>query len=213
MSFSQQRKALVAHLRQEGIADKRVLNAFCSVQRELFVPESLREHAYEDRALPLGSGQTISQPYTVALMLKALNVCAGQKVLEIGTGSGYNAALLSQLVGKEGRVVTLDVVEPLLVQAKKTLKKLGKGNVKVICADGSVGYSAEAQYDRIIVTAASPRINQEWIDQLKEGGILVVPVGVGTQEMIRIKKIHGRIEQESFGWFQFVPLVGEKGMV
>ena len=209
MDFKKERKALVAYLKKEGITDKLVLSVMEKVPREKFLPDNLQHLAYENHALPIGAGQTISQPYTVAFMLGALCVRKGMKVLEIGTGSGYNAALLSKLVGAKGKVVTIEVVEDLVDNVKKVLKKFR--NVTVVSGDGSVGYVKGKLYDRIIVTAACPEVNKEWIDQLKVSGILVAPIGIGVQSMTKIVKKKAKIVEEYLGYFQFVPLKGKKG--
>ena len=190
----------------------RIIEAFKKVKRELFVLPEFKDDAYDDVPLPVLANQTISQPSTVVLMLDALQVRPGMKVLEIGAGSGYNAALLGVLAGK-GKVFSTEIVPELAVFATKNLKKAGIKNVKVVKWDGSQGYKKEAPYDRIICTAGAPKIPQVYIDQLKEGGIVLIPVGTTyNQQMIRAKKVKGKLEQENLGDYIFVPLTGKYGI-
>lgn len=185
--------------------DPRVIEAFLSVPRELFVPDGLREHAYEDDPLPIPDGQTISQPSTVVEMLDALGVLPNHNVLEIGTGSGYNAALLSRLVGGE-RVTSLEI-SPLLVRfAKENLRNAGVENVDVVLADGSLGYPEKAPYDRIVGTCAAPMIPEPWVKQLKDRGVILAPVGGVSQRMMRISRHGDEIYTEFLGEYSFVPL-------
>jgi protein-L-isoaspartate(D-aspartate) O-methyltransferase len=209
MNFESMRSDMIEVIKSEGIRDPKVLEAISVVPREMFVPDDLKKASYVNSPLPVGHGQTISQPYTVAFMLELLDVKKGDKVLEIGTGSGYNAAILSLLVGETGRVFTLEVVKELAKKAKRVLKDYK--NIKVIVSDGSIGYAKEAPYDKIIVTAASPWISEEWIDQLRDNGIIVAPVGKSVQEMTKIIKKGESVERETHGYFQFVPLVGKRG--
>ncbi len=212
--FEREKLQLVEKWESEiGIGDRRVIAAFRKIKRELFVPAGYREQAYIDEPLPIPAGQTISQPTTVVLMLDALEVRPGQKVLEIGAGSGYNAALLSVLVGEKGRVITTEIVPALVKFAKENLKKAGVRNVVVIYSDGSQGYAKEAPYDRIICTAAAPKIPNALVKQLKEGGILLIPVGpMYAQRMIKARKTKGGLETEDLGDYVFVPLVGKFGV-
>lgn len=192
------------------ITDTSVLDAFRKVRREDFVLKRLVEDAYEDVPLPILKEQTISQPTTVVIMLQALEVKPGMKVLEIGAGSGYNAALLSVLAGKAGRVYTVEIVPELAEFARKNLKKFR--NVEVYGRDGSKGLPEFGPFDRIICTAAAPKIPKSLLDQLKEGGIIVIPVGPEYgQKVIKGVKQNGRLETVSLGDFMFVPLVGEFG--
>ncbi|MBI1972890.1 protein-L-isoaspartate(D-aspartate) O-methyltransferase [Candidatus Woesearchaeota archaeon] len=206
MAISAAQRALYGHL-QQVIADQRVLQAFLQVPREQFVPRQFREDAYEDRPLPIGHGQTISQPTTVLLMTSFLQVREGQKILEIGAGSGYQAAILAEIIGPKGKVITLEVHKELAVFAKKNLHSYT--NVQVIHTDGSGGYSKEAPYDRILITAACPTLPQHLLHQLNKDGILVAPVGdLAVQTMVRIRKGE---EPEALGQFVFVPLQGKYG--
>jgi len=192
-------------IKARGVKDARLLKVMENTPRHLFVPHALRDNAYADRPLPIGMGQTISQPYIVALMTELLELKGGEKVLEIGTGSGYQAAVLAQLV-KE--VHSIEIVKPLADSSRALLKRLGHKNVTVIHGDGYKGLKAEAPFDRIIITAAPPEIPEELIAQLKPGGIMVLPVGKYYQELIVIeKKKDGSISKRSEGGVRFVPMV------
>lgn len=196
-------------IREKGINDEQVLIALQKVPRHLFVDTALENRAYEDRALPIGNGQTISQPYTVAAQTELLQVKKGDKVLEIGTGSGYQAAILCEL-GAD--VYSVERHEPLYLNAREILRALGyRPNLK--CGDGTVGWSAYAPYDAIVVTAGAPVVPNDLIKQLNIGGRLVVPVGdQESQQMIRITRVSEEsYEEEQFNRFKFVPLLGEKG--
>jgi protein-L-isoaspartate(D-aspartate) O-methyltransferase len=190
-----------------------VISAFKAIPRENFVPESHKDEAYADHPLPIGYDQTISQPTTVMIMTDALELNKGDKVLEIGTGSGYQAAIISVIIGAKGKVITTEIVPELAAFARANLKKTKITNVKVICTDGSQGYSKEAPYDRIIVTAACPKIPQVLIDQLKQNGIIVAPVGslFFGQSMIKGIKRNNQLETRNLGSFVFVPLKGKYG--
>ena len=192
-------------LRSRGIADERVLGAMAQVPREKFVPEEFRAKAFEDGPLPIGHGQTISQPYIVALMTELLAPSPEHRVLEIGTGSGYQAAILSGLV-KE--VYSMEIVEPLATRASEALAELGLRNVFVRAGDGYAGWPEKAPFDTIIVTCAPDHIPQALIDQLKEGGRMVIPVGerFGIQKLIRLSKAGGTVRQEEVLDVRFVPL-------
>lgn len=196
-------------IERRGIRDARVLEAFRKVPRHLFVPQHLQSFAYDDRPLVIGYGQTISQPYMVAIMTELLNVEPNMKVLEVGTGSGYQAAILAEL-GAE--VHSIERIPELAQNAQETLEKLGYKNVKIHVGDGSKGLPGEAPFDRIIITAACPKVPPPLIEQLREGGILVAPVGDRwLQQLIRIIKNKNKIETEYHGGCMFVPLVGEHG--
>ena len=202
---------LVEHLKREGIKDPLVLEAFRRVPREEFVPERLRHLAYADTALPIGFGQTISQPFTIASMLEMLRLRPGLKVLEIGTGSGYTAALISEIT--KAPVYSVEIIPELAERAKKTLEKLGYTNVKVLVGDASGGLPAYAPYDRIIYHAALPKIPSPIVGQLKEGGIVVAPVGsLDLQDLVAYQKRgNSLVEIERRSGFVFVPVVGKYG--
>jgi len=196
-------------LRGRGIRDQRVLQAMAAIPRHLFVPEHFRARVYEDMPLPIGHQQTISQPYIVALMLEALELTGTERVLEVGTGSGYQAAVLGCLAKY---VYTVEIIPELARSARMVLTQLSYENVEVMVANGSVGWRAGAPYEAIIVAAASPAVPQSLIDQLQEGGRLVLPVGdLAAQELLRVRKHRGQIIRENLGGCDFVPLVGEKG--
>ncbi len=193
-----------------GVKDRRVLDAMLKVPRHLFVGESHRMSAYEDHPLPIGEGQTISQPFIVALMTEALLLQGTETVLEIGTGSGYQTAVLAELAG---RVYSVERVPSLTGQARKVLDSLGYRNVLIKLADGTLGWEEYAPYDRILVTAGSPSVPSPLVDQLAPGGIMVIPVGSNSlQELIRIRKGEdGTIREERMGGCVFVRLVGKHG--
>lgn len=194
---------------ERGIRDKRVIEVMRKVPRHLFVPEDIIDSAYDDRALPIGHGQTISQPYIVALMTELLELKGDEKILEIGTGSGYQAAILAELV-KE--VHTIERVEQLAEEAKKRFEKIGMKNIKVYVKDGTEGLTEEAPFDRIIITAATPEIPQPLIEQLKEGGIIVAPVGERySQYMLKAIKKGKNLERYYLIPVAFVPLIGKYG--
>jgi protein-L-isoaspartate(D-aspartate) O-methyltransferase len=210
MDFDKLRAEMVnEQLASRGITDKRVLDAFRQVPRHLFVPENIRESAYDDCALPIGSGQTISQPYMVAIMTEKLELKGGEKVLEVGTGSGYQAAILAELAQK---VISIERLPGLSENAQKILLGLGYANVEMRLGDGTEGYAPESPYNGIIVTAACPAPPPPLIDQLAEGGRLVLPVGDRyLQTLTIIRKIKGKIETESSIGCMFVPLLGRFG--
>lgn len=196
------------HLSGRGICDKKVLRAFAKVKRELFVPPEFQKYAYADEPLPIGFGQTISQPYTVALMTELLNIKNNHTVLEVGTGSGYQAAILSRLARF---VYTIERIPELAERAKKLLQTLRYTNVKVITGDGAKRASNFGAFDRIIVTAAAhDGIPQTLVDALKPNGVLVIPSGGEyAQEMLRCVKKENRIIASSHGMFRFVPMISD----
>ena len=204
------RKEMVeAQLIPRGISDQRVLEAFRKVPRHEFVPEHVRASAYDDCALPIGEGQTISQPYMVAIMTEKLELKGEEKVLEIGTGSGYQAAILAELCKK---VYTIERIDPLSKHTQEIAKKLGYSNIEFIVGDGTQGLSSTAPYDGIIVTAGSLSIPQPLVDQLRDGGRLVIPVGdIFQQILTRVTKHGPQIETEESIPCIFVPLVGKYG--
>jgi protein-L-isoaspartate(D-aspartate) O-methyltransferase len=208
--FRSPRMAMVdEQLRERGIADDRVLGAMSKVPRHLFVPQALRRVAYEDGAFPIGHGQTISQPYMVARMVEALELTGEERVLDIGTGSGYQAAVLSELARE---VWSVEIVPELADEARERLARLGYSNVHVVTANGSVGLPNHAPFDAIVVAAAAPELPQSLVDQLGPGGRLVIPIGdIGIQMLRRIRKIGVRTPSEALLDCVFVPLVGEEG--
>ena len=209
--YSRARKFMIEDLKAKGIYDKNVLRAMEKIRRDLFVPSSYKESSYEDRPLPLIKNQTISQPYTVAYMLQELELKEGLKVLEIGAGSGYNAALIAEIV-KPGRLYTIEIVKELVKLAKDNLKKAKINNVRIIEGDGSKGYEKEAKYDRIVFTASAPEIPKPLKDQLKDNGIILGPVGGDYgQSMIKCKKSKKEFVCQNLGGFIFVPLKGQYG--
>jgi protein-L-isoaspartate(D-aspartate) O-methyltransferase len=208
--FERKRHEMVRQqIEARGIRDSNVLAALRKVPRHLFVGEALRDQAYGDFPLPIGEQQTISQPFIVAEMTQALELTQNDRVLEIGTGSGYQAAILAQIVY---RVYTLERIRALFVQARKLLDKLNYHNIVMRCADGTKGWKDESPFNAIIVTAGAPTIPEVLIEQLAEGGRLVVPVGdQHSQDLIKITKDQGEIHQTNLGGCRFVKLVGEHG--
>lgn len=209
--FEKLRKLLVEGL--EGfILDEKVLRAMLRVPRHMFIPEYEQRAAYTDRPLEIGYGQTISAPHMVAIMCEILELAEGHKILEIGAGSGYNAAVMAELVGKTGHVYTVERIEPLVNFARENLKETGYDNVTVLLENGSMGYPRYAPYDRIAVTCAAPYIPETLLEQLKPGGIMVIPVGSYSQELIRVKKdSNGNIHKKKKGEVIFVPMLGKHG--
>ena len=196
-------------LRRRGIRDERVLAAMQRVPRHEFVPEPLRREAYEDNPLPIGEGQTISQPFIVAAMLEALVLQPLDAVLEVGTGSGYQSALLAELVAS---VVTIERHASLAAVAKEVLARLGYNHIEIVVGDGSEGYPARAPYDAIIVSAAAPAIPQKLMDQLHEGGRMIVPVGSPyAQELQLVRKFEDQMRVSTLDGCRFVPLIGREG--
>jgi len=197
------------HLRRRGIRDERVLQAFLRVRREEFLPEEWRMAAYADHPLPIGEGQTISQPYIVALMTEALRLSGGEKVLEIGTGSGYQTAILAEL---GARIWTIERSAVLGRAAQERLKRLGYTGIRSVLGDGTLGLPDEAPFDRIIATGSFPSVPDRLLGQLREGGIFVGPVGtLYDQDLVRITYRPPRFIQEDLGPCRFVPLIGEGG--
>ena len=203
------RKALVAELRKKGIQNEAVLEAINTLPRHFFFDTALISHAYEDKAFPIGEGQTISQPYTVAFQSTLLAVSPGDKILEIGTGSGYQACIL-HLLGAE--VIRIEYQKKLFDHTSRFVQRLGI-QLQLFYGDGTAGIPAHAPYDKIIVTAGAPVVPDALIEQLKIGGILVIPVGDRSkQAMVKItKKSATEIQREEFEGFAFVPLLGKDG--
>jgi len=199
-------KMVETQIKARGVKDPRVLSALLKIERHRFVPEKYLDSAYSDQPLPIGEGQTISQPYIVALMTELLELKGNEKVLEIGTGSGYQAAVLAELA-KE--VYTIEIIEPLASTARERLSELGYQNVKVKAGDGYLGWPEVAPFDAIIVTAAPDHIPQPLVEQLKEGGRMVLPLGTFTQELKKIVKRSGKMETIDVIPVLFVPMTGE----
>jgi protein-L-isoaspartate(D-aspartate) O-methyltransferase len=207
--FAEKRHQMVeTQIKARGVTDERVLAAMEKVPRHLFVPQQYIDEAYADHPLPIGYGQTISQPYIVAYMTELLNLKPGDKVLEIGTGSGYQAAILAEITDK---VYTVEIIPELARSAEERLKRLGYENVKVLNADGYYGWEEYAPYDAIIVTCAPDHIPQPLVQQLKDGGRMVIPVGSpgGYQTLTLVEKVGGEVKTYSMLWVLFVPMLGE----
>jgi protein-L-isoaspartate(D-aspartate) O-methyltransferase len=207
-SFERARRAMVeSDLRGRGIKDRRVLEAMGSIPRHAFVPDRLQSSAYADRPLPIGEGQTISQPYVVAFMTELLELKGTERVLEIGTGSGYQAAVLARLAAQ---VFSIEIIPKLSAQAKKILDQLGFKNVEVKVGDGFYGWAEKAPFDSILVTAAAAKIPQPLWRQLREGGCLIMPLGEQgqSQKLVRIRKVGGKQVTEDVTDVLFVPLTG-----
>ncbi|MFC1942089.1 protein-L-isoaspartate(D-aspartate) O-methyltransferase [Chloroflexota bacterium] len=206
MDFEAAKARLIAKLGTE-IRDKRVLDAMSRIPRELFVPMEIRRHAYEDRPLPIGMEQTISQPYIIALMTEALKLTGNEKVLEVGTGSGYQAAILAELSLK---VVTVERLPALAETARHTLDSLGYTNVEIHNADETLGWKNDAPYDAIIVTAAAPNIPNGLLAQLIIGGRMVIPVGSrNVQELCKVTRRQDNNSVQNLGGCRFVSLIGK----
>lgn len=209
---SLKRKELIELLKRQGIKDSRVLNAINRVRRDLFVSDEFKKFAYDNNALPISSNQTISQPYTVAFMTELLDINPGDKVLEIGTGSGYQAAVLCEMGAS---LYTIERIEELCISAKSNLERLGY-RFRLKCDDGTIGWEEHAPYDRIIVTAGSPKVPKSLLEQMVVNGRMVIPIGTETsQEMNLIKKTqdeNGEVKYmiKRFKDFKFVPLIGEE---
>ena len=203
-------KMVEDQIASRGIDDPRILAAFRKVPRHLFIEESMRGRAYGDYPLPIGDKQTISQPYTVAVMTQALELKGQEKILEVGTGSGYQTAILLELVDA---VYSIERIDSLADQAEKLLKELGYSRFSIHLTDGSRGWPEEAPFNAILVAAGAPKIPKSLVDQLAPNGRLVIPVGDEyVQTMMRITKLKsGKIKEEDLGSFRFVGLIGEQG--
>ena len=203
--FTRQRERMVdRHIASRGVKNPAVLRVMRETPRHLFVPDNVRAQAYEDHPLPIGYKATISQPFIVATMTELLEPSVKHRVLEIGTGSGYQAAVLSKLVA---RVYSIELVPELAVTARETLRRLGYSNVTVRQGDGYKGWPEQAPFDRIVVTAAPPEIPQALLDQLADGGRLVAPVGTGfNQELVVVEKSKGKVRRWTAGAVIFVPM-------
>ena len=199
-------KMVEGQIKARGVKDPRVLSALLKVERHRFVPEEYLGSAYSDQPLPIGEGQTISQPYIVALMTELLELKGNEKVLEIGTGSGYQAAVLAELA-KE--VYSIEIIEPLASTARNRLLELGYQNIKVKAGDGYLGWPEAAPFDAIVITCAPDHIPEPLIEQLQEGGRMVLPVGAYTQELKKIVKRSGKIQTADIIPVVFVPMTGD----
>ncbi len=198
-----------SQIKSRNVADERVLSAVEKVPRHLFVPPDLKDSAYEDRPLPVGEGQTVSQPFIVALMSQCLELAGKEKILEIGTGSGYQSAILAEL---SEMVYTVERIEKLSLAARKVIEELGYLNVIFKVGDGSCGWEEHAPYDAIIVTAAAPEAPECLVEQLAEGGRMVIPVGPKSlQELVVIKKQGAAVSRKEVSGCVFVPLIGKYG--
>jgi len=209
-NLEQARQELIRIIRLQGISDSRVLDAVAAVPRELFIPERLRASAYENHPLPIGDGQTISQPYTVAYMAQLLSITPGDRILEIGGGSGYNAAVLFELTGESGSVYSLEIIPALADREKENLQRAGYDQVQVRHGDGKLGLPEEAPFDAVMITAEAREVPGALVRQLRVGGILVVPVRSGFHSvMTRIEKTAEPdvCSYSEHGAFAFVPLV------
>ena len=212
--FEEERNRLVDSLMRRGyITSPRVAEAMRRVPREDFLPDDIRDEAYVDTPLPIGEGQTISAPHMVAIMAEQLDLKPGQKVLEIGAGSGYHAAVCAEIVGREGHVYTIERIDSLARTAESNLKRAGYADiVTVLFADGTKGLPEKSPFDRIFVAAGAPDIPAPLTDQLADGGKLLVPVGGRFyQDLIRVERKGKKLEKESLGGCIFVPLIGEYG--
>ncbi|HTH63130.1 MAG TPA: protein-L-isoaspartate(D-aspartate) O-methyltransferase [Gemmatimonadales bacterium] len=208
-TFGGYRTRLVEQLREQGIRDLAVLRAFAETPRHLFVPDAVRHRAYENAALPIGSGQTISQPFTQARYLETLRLQGNERVLEIGTGSGYQTALLSRLVAQ---VFTVERVQALAERAQSALRAALARNVSVLLGDGTLGWAGYAPYDAILVAAGGPTIPAPLVEQLSPGGRLLIPVGErGHQTLTLLERTGDGVRTSDLGGALFVPLLGEHG--
>jgi protein-L-isoaspartate(D-aspartate) O-methyltransferase len=210
--FAELRERMVRHqIEDRGIADPAILRAFDEVPREEFVDEKQRQWAYDDHPLPIEAGQTISQPYIVAAMIEAAEIRPGDKVLEVGAGSGYAAAVMSRIARE---VIGIERQHDLVEIAQKRLQRLGYHNVKIVAGDGTLGCSGEAPFDAILAAASGSHVPASFVDQLAPGGRLVMPVGNpgGVQELVKVtKRPDGTTERKNLGGVRFVPLIGEEG--
>jgi len=209
--YASRRRGMVRALEGRGIG-RRVLDAMERVPRHLFVPEHERMAAYEDTPLPIGEGQTISAPHMVAFMCDLLDPPEGGKVLEVGGGMGYHAAVLAELVGPSGKVITVERLERLAKRAERSLALAGYTNVEVVVADGTLGYPEEAPFDSISVACSAPSVPPPLCEQLKIGGRMVIPIGAGSQTLYLVEKTGEKsFERTPWGSVIFVPLIGKYG--
>jgi protein-L-isoaspartate(D-aspartate) O-methyltransferase len=207
--YREGRKRLVEHLRRQGVSEG-VLTAMMQVKRHLFVPLHFGDQAYADYPLPIGEGQTISAPHMVAMMCDYLELKKGEKVLEIGAGSGYHAAVIAEIIGDEGHIYSVERIQWLVEFSKENLQRAGYKNVTVILGDGTLGLSEHAPYDKISVTCTAPDVPPPLLEQLKTGGKMVIPIGKYRQVLYLVKKRNG-VERERKCDVVFVPLLGRYG--
>ena len=208
--FLEKRKLMIQVIKNYGVKDENILNAMLKIPRHLFVPKQFEDQAYEDYPLQIGNNQTISQPYTVAFMLENLELKKNDRVLEIGAGSGYSATLISEVT--KNKVYTTEIISSLALKAEENLIKAKIKNVKVLCADGSLGLKEFSPYNKILINAACPDFPELLIKQLKNNGIILGPIGgVLGQEMVKGIKKGRKLERKVLGNFIFVPLKGEFG--
>lgn len=210
--FKAERDTMVERqLRRRGISDQRILDAFAAVPREAFVAPELTHLAYGDHPLPIEAGQTISQPYIVALTIEAAEIAPGDRVLEVGAGSGYAAAVISRLAGQ---VIAIERHHELAHLARERMQRLGFDNVEIVEGDGTRGWEAAAPYDAILAAASGSHVPEPWANELAAGGRIVMPIGApaDVQELVKLtKQADGTLERENLGAVRFVPLIGEKG--
>lgn len=207
--FNERKQMVERQIKARGITEEKILEAFLRVERHRFVPEILVNNAYEDRPLPIGEGQTISQPYIVAIMTKVLNLLKHEKVLEIGTGSGYQAAILGEICDS---VFTIEIIESLGKKAQKLLIELGYSNIKSKIGDGYQGWEEYAPFDAIIVTCAPTHVPEPLKAQLKEGGRMIIPVGeIWDQKLVLMRKKNSKLIEENVLSVRFVPMVNPEG--
>jgi len=210
--FASEREDMVERqLRRRGITEPDILDAFRAVPREAFVGEDVSQHAYGDYPLPIGAGQTISQPYIVALMIQAAAIGAGDKVLEVGAGSGYAAAVISRIADK---VIGIERHHELVETARERLRRLGYANVEIVEGDGTRGWPDEAPYDAVLAAASGSHVPESLIAQLVPGGRLIIPLGEPgwAQELVKVTRLtDGSLKRENLGGVRFVPLIGEEG--
>jgi len=207
--MEERRRMVESQIAARGVRDPRVIAAMERVPRHRFIPPGLQHEAYDDHPVPIGQGQTISQPYIVAAMTEALGVGPGARVLEIGTGSGYQAAVLAEVVGPEGRVHSIEILEPLARQAARTLEDLGYRDVRLRVGDGWFGWPEEAPFLGILGTAAPREVPPALLQQLAVDGVLVAPIGEGVQDLVRIRRTRTGYDREVLMGVRFVPMTGQ----
>ncbi|RLF64556.1 MAG: protein-L-isoaspartate O-methyltransferase [Thermoplasmata archaeon] len=206
-----EKERLIRHLMQSGyLTSDSVIDAMMEVPREIFVPESMRKYAYNDTPLEIGYGQTISAPHMVAIMSEALDLKRNSRVLEVGTGTGYHAAVTAKIV-RDGHVYTVERIKELAEKAMANFEKLGIKNITVIVGDGSLGLPEYSPFDRIYATCAAPAVPPRLVEQLSNGGKMLVPVGGRICDLILVEKADGKITEKNLGGCSFVPMVGEGG--